>query len=740
MKKRISIFLALLMLAGILAIPAQAVDIKNDNIIGAGDGIINPGGSGIKIDDNGIKIDGQIKVDNNTVAPVTNESSVTGSWCDITVANLSLDAMCYIYFGYNNTAEMQNVDDYGVIFWTAEQEKGGYTYLNAAKTTSSAVICSKADGWANDTNTYFNYGVAMKQMTDLVWGQGYYISGSTVYTSSKVVEYSVQTYAGNKLGILNGGRSKTQNPKLETLLTSLLQTGAAAQEYLDYKTYDLASDMLHWSEGLEYDDYSDGTCSVTGIGTCTDTKLYIPKFSPKGNKVEIISWRAFENNSSITDVVIPTTVSYIWNNAFDGCTALANIRIHDEIEAIDVDAFSGTAFYNTAENWDVNALYLGNYLIAVNDSTLTSFTVKNGTTMIVSSVFEGFAELAEVNIPADLRVIGYNAFADCSKLATVSFAEGSKLDSIEQYAFRGCTSLSNISLPDSLTYIYYDAFENTAYYHEKSNWSGDVLYIGSYLITAEGYAPDGITPNGYSSETLEIKEGTLCLAEGCLGGYIYDDDNTTVKTLSLPSSLRTCDSDIAYTLSTLVALETITIADGNEHFYVEGNCLIDKATGTVLCAANTAVMPAGVKAIGRNAFYCFAGTSIAIPSTVTSIGEEAFYKSAITSITIPGSVTEIAEFAFHYCKDLSRVVLQSGVKIIGLDAFGGDPDSTNGELTIYIPKTVSSIGEYALEDWKMLNIYYEGTKQEWESIEKGELWAAGVGNINLNYEQAIPTE
>ncbi len=182
------------------------------------------------------------------------------------------------------------------------------------------------------------------------------------------------------------------------------------------------------------------------------------------------------------------------------------------------------------------------------------------------------------------------------------------------------------------------------------------------------------------------------------------------------------------------------VADGNEHFYVEGNCLIDKATGTVLCAANTAVMPAGVKAIGRNAFYRFAGTSIAIPSTVTSIGEDAFYKSAITSITIPGSVTEIAEFAFHYCKDLGRVVLQSGVKIIGLDAFGGDPASTNGELTIYIPKTVSSIGEYALEDWKMLNIYYEGTKQEWESIEKGELWAAGVGNINLNYEQAIPTE
>ncbi|MBR5220666.1 MAG: hypothetical protein IKV66_06750, partial [Clostridia bacterium] len=60
-----------------------------------------------------------------------------------------------------------------------------------------------------------------------------------------------------------------------------------------------------------------------------------------------------------------------------------------------------------------------------------------------------------------------------------------------------------ITIPDSVTSISQDAFSNTAYYNNASNWSDDVLYIGKHFIEAKTSKTGSYT----------IKNGTRTIAD-----------------------------------------------------------------------------------------------------------------------------------------------------------------------------------------------------------------------------------
>jgi hypothetical protein len=62
--------------------------------------------------------------------------------------------------------------------------------------------------------------------------------------------------------------------------------------------------------------------------------------------------------------------------------------------------------------------------------------------------------------------------------------------------------LADLSLPDSVTAIGAQAIYKTAYYNDKTNWDGEVLYLGNCLIEASFLIKDRYT----------VKEGTKALA------------------------------------------------------------------------------------------------------------------------------------------------------------------------------------------------------------------------------------
>ena len=84
-------------------------------------------------------------------------------------------------------------------------------------------------------------------------------------------------------------------------------------------------------------------------------------------------------------------------------------------------------------------------------------------------------------------------------------------------------------------------------------------------------------------------------------------------------------------------------------------------------------IPKSVITIGRRAFYdCESLSSVNMESGVNIIGEEAFHGcSNLTNITIPETVTNIEKRAFFNCESLSIEEIPSGVNTIGEEAFHG---------------------------------------------------------------------
>ncbi|MDE6676324.1 MAG: leucine-rich repeat domain-containing protein, partial [Clostridia bacterium] len=103
-------------------------------------------------------------------------------------------------------------------------------------------------------------------------------------------------------------------------------------------------------------------------------------------------------------------------------------------------------------------------------------------------------------IPDGVTSIGDSAFLDCSELTSITIPNSVK--DIGDYVFYKCSNLARITIPDSVTSVKNWGLEDTAYYNDKSNWEGDVLYNGKHLIGAD---------SNISGE-YQIKAGTLTIA------------------------------------------------------------------------------------------------------------------------------------------------------------------------------------------------------------------------------------
>ena len=93
------------------------------------------------------------------------------------------------------------------------------------------------------------------------------------------------------------------------------------------------------SKGLAFVSNGDGTCYVSGIGTCTDTDIIIPD-TYESLLVTRIGDYAFSYCTGLAYIDIPDAVKYIGQSAFAGCNSLTSIVIHDSVISIGGYAFS----------------------------------------------------------------------------------------------------------------------------------------------------------------------------------------------------------------------------------------------------------------------------------------------------------------------------------------------------------------------------------------------------------------
>lgn len=105
---------------------------------------------------------------------------------------------------------------------------------------------------------------------------------------------------------------------------------------------------------------------------------------------------------------------------------------------------------------------------------------------------------------------------------------------------------------------------------------------------------------------------------------------------------------------------------------------------------------------------------------VTAIGNQCFRNFQgsqvnLKSVTISEGITTIGEVAFSECSYLANVSLPNSLVSIGQSAF----DECSALTSITIPSSVTSIGHFAFRNSGLTDLYYAGTKAQWNSVSLG---------------------
>ena len=80
--------------------------------------------------------------------------------------------------------------------------------------------------------------------------------------------------------------------------------------------------------GLSFASNGNGTCTLVGIGECTDVCIVIPEKSPAGDRVTSIAPRALYACGFVTAIQIPASVTSIGELAFADCENLVYVSVH----------------------------------------------------------------------------------------------------------------------------------------------------------------------------------------------------------------------------------------------------------------------------------------------------------------------------------------------------------------------------------------------------------------------------
>ena len=422
---------------------------------------------------------------------------------------------------------------------------------------------------------------------------------------------------------------------------------------------------------FEYSVNDDGVTIESYTGS--SSTVVIPE-EIDGKKVTGIGDNAFNGNVIVTSVTIPDTVTSIDQSAFYGCTKLSQVNLPPNLQFIGWCAFSGCTSLTSVEipksltecDSDVFA-----------DSGLTTATFEDGTTSILSNMFNSAEKLVNVTIPDTVTSIDQSAFYGCTKLSQVNLPPN--LQFLGWRAFAGCKSLTSVEIPKSLTECDSDVFADsglTTVTFEKGTTkiANSAFHSADKLVSVT--IPNTVTSIGNSAfygctslEKIELPDSVTSIEQDAF------KECTKLSQIDLPKNLEYMGSCAFMNCTSLTSVEIPkSLTD----------CRWDVFTGSGL---TTVTFEEGTTRIASNVVTSVSTLiNVTIPETVTSIGSYAFAGcNNLKKIVIPESVISIDEGAFNQCKKLSEVNLPKNLTTLGQVVFG----ECESLKTIKIPKSLT---------------------------------------------------
>lgn len=351
-------------------------------------------------------------------------------------------------------------------------------------------------------------------------------------------------------------------------------------------------------------------------------------------------------NTSLTEIVIPKTVTTISTSAFEHLKGLKRLEIPETV--VNMDSIS-----------------------VQNCSALEELVIKAPLKSIANAAASDCAALTTVVLPDTLEALEPGAFSGCSKLTTVSVYGGEAktgtvrlpdtLTSIANSAFKG-TAVTEVVLPAGITKLQSFTFQDCASLESVTIEGGGLNEIGSYVFSG--------------CEKLTTVPDMSAVTE------IPDSAFYSCKLLGLPGTLD---------MSEITSIGSKAFA---YCYCFEGDLNLENVEKIGIWAflgtdITSVTIGGKVEDIPSYAFaWCDSLTSVTIPEGVITIGSNAFDSVPITAIELPNSLTTIGDKAFLDCANLQSVTIgssgQSRLDTVGTDAFKNAGSASDGlQITVH---------------------------------------------------------
>ena len=457
-----------------------------------------------------------------------------------------------------------------------------------------------------------------------------------------------------------------------------------------------------------------------------------------------VPWRAYVGE--IPRVQIDINVGSIGKNAFNGCTALTEVKLYYSLRAIGDNAFRGcTALENISLPDSVHTIGTAAFrdctklkkiefpasLTAVSDeccygcNTMNIALIPAGVTSIGVSAFEGCTSLTNFTCTVEVLSVGDRAcygctaldeawmpgatqvgeyaFFGCSSLSTV-YAPA--LQTINAHAFQNCTALQTVSLPAAVSvgpYAFHSCDHLSSISIPAAESIGDFAFVSCGALH-EISLPGTLRSIGYNAFSGAGLNGNLVIPDGMQTINTYAFANTGITAVTIPTSVtsiekgafRNCTSlaDVYYS-GAQVMWDAISIIETDNEPLLNASLHLAPNSGTVFDDGTNQVYWS-LSDDGVLTIYGTGGTG----DSFASAEDQPWYTSAsmIHTVRITGTVSSIPKYCCYGLTNLSTVEMCDSVTLIGENAFRGCSSMTSLQLSA----NLRTINNYAFRDcWSL---------------------------------------
>ena len=445
-----------------------------------------------------------------------------------------------------------------------------------------------------------------------------------------------------------------------------------------------------------------------------------------GSVCEGIGNSSFYGCSNLTSITLPDSLISIDMSAF-GRTGLTSIVIPDNVVSINSDAFGNCASLASVHiGKKVNSAYVKSSWSAFDGSPIEAFTVSAAHEELTAvdgvlysneghMLFRYPAGKTGAFVASDqVTNIEIGAFMGCTGISSVDLS-ATTTGRIPANCFKN-SSLTSVVLPDTVGFIFGEAFYNTP--------------IEALTIPASVVAITGTSFDKCDNLTSITFEGTNFAFENDM---IFNYGKTKLIDVlphasgvinSLPATCTTIGEEAfmgCTNITSVVLPNTVTTLESSCFAAFVGSVTLSENITALPTSAfagaeiGSIVIPNGVISMGAYVFEDTDITSIVIPNSCTSIGESLFSGCENLTTVNMGGINSIPSRTFYGCTALETLVWSNAVEWIGNDAFTGCAALENDD--IILPASLDELWNQAFWDMSITEIEYEGTKADWEALE-----------------------